>query len=420
METGQQLVPTAKFLWNPLWVRCFIVGILCLHLFLFFNVRERIARGYPDFTIFYTAGKIVRNGDSRHLYDEATESKVQDDLFGKIGSRQGPLPYTHPPFEALIFVPLTFLTFGWAFTAWDLLNLLLLFYMALLLRRHVSVLRLISAWELVIGCLAFFPAFACFLQGQDSILQLCFFTLAYVALKNGSDVSAGGWLALAAFRFQFVVPIVVLLAIWKYARVAAGFLVVSILLGVVSTLLVGWAGLIHYPVYVLQGMRPPIVRDVLPKLMPNLRGLVMGWPSLDATSVSIVITALSSILLFLQAAIQGRKSFGAEEFELNFSLAIAVTLLIAAHTNAHDVCLLILSLVLVANHSFRRLAFQPRRQLSLWLAITPILISPLWIILWLVWGHVNLMAIPLLLWSLAIGKEVSSLNGNHSVASVEA
>jgi hypothetical protein len=416
MDASRQLVPSMRFLRKPRWVRCFIVGILCLHLFLFFNVRKRIARGYPDFTIFYTAGKIVRNGDSWRLYDERAESKVQEGLFGKIPSRQGPLPYTHPPFEALIFVPLTFLPYGWAFAAWDLLNLVLLTYVALLLRRRVSVLRLTSAWEFVIACLAFFPVFACFLQGQDSILQLCLFTLAYLALDKGSDVIAGGWLSLAAFRFQFVVPIVVLLAIWKRGRVAVGFLGVSLLLASVSDILVGWAGFIHYPAYILQGMRPPIVRDVLPRLMPNLRGLAMGWPS-DATSLGIAITALSSIVLFLYTAIQGRKNSG-REFELKFSLAIVVTLLLAAHTNAHDLCLLILSAVLAADYSLHRLAMHPRRRLSLWLPIAPILISPLWIVLWLVWSHVNLMAIPLLLWALAIGRELRNLN-NHSLASAE-
>jgi hypothetical protein len=320
MGAAEQLVPGTGFLRKPSLIRCFVVGILCLHLFLFFNVRERLARGYPDFTIFYTAGTIVRHEDSQRLYDEGTESNVQTQLFGKIPYRQGPLPYTHPPFEALIFVPLTFLPFGWAFAAWDLLNLLLLTWVTLLLRRRVGALRAIPAWEFVITCLAFFPIFACFLQGQDSILQLFLFTLAYLALEDGSDVIAGGWFALAAFRFQFVVPIILLLAIWKRSRVAVGFLAVSTLLALVSASLVGWAGLIHYPVYILQGMRPPIVRDVLPGLMPNLRGLVMGWPFLDATRVGIVITALSSILIFIYAVIQGRKGVGPEEFELKFSL----------------------------------------------------------------------------------------------------
>src|SRR5208282_5954771 len=121
-------------------------------------------------TVFYTAATILRNGHGHQLYDARTQYEAQKSFTGEISSRRGPLPYIHPPFEALIFLPLTLLPYHRAFLAWDLLNVAALFGAALLLGRSVSTLRLIPPWEFVIACVAFFPVFAGLLQGQDSIL----------------------------------------------------------------------------------------------------------------------------------------------------------------------------------------------------------------------------------------------------------
>ena len=109
---------------------------------------------------------------------------------------------------------------------WDLVNVGALFGVGLLLRRSVMLLP-DSAVGICHWILAFFPVFDCFLQGQDSILLLLLCVLGFNALKKEADVLAGCWLALGAFKFQFIVPIVLLLVIWKRRRVAIGFTVVS-------------------------------------------------------------------------------------------------------------------------------------------------------------------------------------------------
>src|SRR2546426_11491671 len=85
----------------------FLAGMLSLHLLLAWNAAGLIRKGYPDFTIFYSAGKIVRQGLGSKLYDEQTQYRVQQEVAAGVSIRQGPLPYNHPPFEALIFVPFT-------------------------------------------------------------------------------------------------------------------------------------------------------------------------------------------------------------------------------------------------------------------------------------------------------------------------
>lgn len=393
-------------------VRLFVTGMLCLHLLFFFKLLPRIQRGYPDFTVLYTAATILHDGLGHQLYDQHIQYEVQKNFAGQT-SRHGALPYIHPPFEALIFLPLTYLPYRQAFAVWDLLNLAALFGVALLLRRSVSALRLIPPWEFVVASLAFFPVFACFLQGQDSILILLLCALGFNALKREADVLAGCWFALGAFKFQLMVPFVLLIVIWKRGRVAAGFAAVLALLALVSVRLVGWEGLRYYPVFALHVASEPNFGGVPAKLLPNLHGLIQGWPSPFSSAVGTVLAVLSSVLLFLFAAMKGWKASQPGKIELQFSLAVTVSGLIGWQTNAHDLSLLVLPLVLITDYCLRMPSRAALSRFELLLPALPILISPLWIVLWLYAGQVNLIAIPLLWWTWKIGEELSR-GGPHS------
>ncbi len=384
-------------------IRIFVTGMLCLHLMLFVNLRERILRGYPDFTVFYTAGTILREGLRHQLYDPHIQYRVQQGFTGgMIESRRGPLPYIHPPLEAVVFLPLTLLPYRQAFVAWDLLNIVALFGVAVRLRRNLNVLRAIPPWEFVLGFLAFFPVFLCLLQGQDSILLLLLCTLGFSALKRESDFLAGGWFGLALFKFQFVIPLVLLIAFWKRKRAAWGFAVVACVWALLSVGLVGWDGMLAYPKYVLQIARAPSLGGVPPELMPNLRGLLEGW-SFNSSSADSVPAVMSALVLVLSALLLGFAAFkgrpvSKEHLEVGFSLAVVVAVLTSWHTNAHDLCLLLLPLVLLADYGWTFLTDFPGREAVLLIPALPLLISPLWIVLWLENRNINLLAIPLL-WS---------------------
>src|SRR5271154_6718792 len=81
----------------------FLTAMIVLHAWLFFSLRREIATGYPDFTIFYTAGKIILQGHSRQLYDLETQFAIQREFASEVKQRENPLPFNHPPFEALLF-----------------------------------------------------------------------------------------------------------------------------------------------------------------------------------------------------------------------------------------------------------------------------------------------------------------------------
>ena len=388
-------------------ISVFVLCMFSLNLAFFIRTREGIKRGYPDFTIFYTAGTILREGLGNHLYNLDVQYRVQQRFAGNIPFRRGPLPYNHPPFEAPLFVPLTLLPYPQAFAVWDLANVVVLFGVAALLRRSVALLHSIPPWKFVIGCIAFNPVFACLFQGQDSILMLLFCTLAFNALKKKSDVLGGCWLALAAFKFQFIVPLVLLLVIWRRRRVVLGFGAVVLVLAFVSVMLVGMDSLLRYPGYVLQIARNPRLGGVPPQFLPNLHGLATGWTGPLAGAAGAALASLVSITVFVFAARKGWASAHAAKLELQFSLAIVVSGLVAWQTNSHDLSLLVLPLVFITDQYLHSTTQALVKRFDLLLPVLPLLISPLWMVLWLAIAKVNLMAIPLLWWTWTIGKELS-------------
>ncbi len=389
-------------------MRLFIAGILCLHLFVFIHLRERIQQGYPDFTVYYTAATMLRAGVGHQLYDARAQYEVQKKSVGAIASRHGALPYIHPPFEALIFLPLAYLSYPRAFAIWDLLNVGALFGVALLLRKTMSTLQAIPPWEFVIGSLAFFPIFVCLLQGQDSILLLLLCGLGFKALRKKSDLLAGCWLGLGMFKFQFMIPIVLLIGIWKRRRTAIGFVAVSVILILISIGLAGWDSLLRYPEFALQITNAPSLGGVAAEFAPNLRGLALGWPLHLSHTIGIAVALASSVVLVVFAAMRGRKEDQPGSSELRFSLAVVASVLVAWQTNMHDLSLLVLPVVLIADYCLRAFPEGSRGRRDLLLPVLLLLISPLWLVLWISKGDANLMAIPLLWWVWEIGKELSA------------
>jgi hypothetical protein len=383
-----------------------------LHLFLFIRSWGSIVQGYPDFTVYYTAGKMLRLGLGRQFYDLQAQLAVQVHSVGAVAGRRGLLPFIHPPFEALLFLPLTYLQYSDAFLLWDLLNLAALLGVAASLRKSVKAIKPVSPWELVVLTLAFFPVFICLLQGQDSILLLLLISVGFAALNRNADYSAGCWFAFAMFKFQFVLPLLLLIGIWNRKKTLKSFLAVGALLTIVSAALVGWPTLMRYPKLALRVTNTPGLGGIPPGFPPNLRGLVFGEPFHLPQAIGTAAVLLISLGVFLFAAFKGIGEAGPARFQLRFSLAIIVSGLVAWQTNVHDLSLLVLPAALIWNYCKADAATGQTIRRELLLPLAPLLISPLWMVLWLRWGNVNLMTIPLLWWVWVIGKALSPKAGS--------
>lgn len=383
-----------------------MVAVLGTHAFLLWSVRERIAKGDPDFTVFYTAAKMLREGRGAQLYDAHAQQAVQQEFTTDSDIRQGPLPYIHPPFEALLFLPLTFLPYRDAFVVWDFLNLGMLCGVAVLLRRPLVSLRDVPAWEFVVGSVAFFPVFANFLQGQDAILLLLLFVLGFRALDRDAKLMAGCWFGIGIFKYNFTIPLVVILALWTGRRLAYGFAVVGGVAVLLSFGIVGWHEALQYPAYTWRVTSIPGHGQTPYGLNASLLGLMTGWPLLQCVVGPLRWIALASSAGLLTAVVHMRDAATDRRFlRLDIVCALITAILVSYNANAHDLSLLVLPLAMLADYCLVEPGWSSAK-IRLVVPVAPLLLSPLWIVLWMRWQRINLMVIFLLWWLYAMRREV--------------
>ncbi len=328
-----------------------LAGTLLIHAMLLWNIRDSIAEGYPDFTIYYSAGVIVRRGLGHELYDPTRQLEVQREFAPGVKIRTGALPFNHPPFEALLFVPLSYLSYRGACWLWFAVNLAILALFPALLRSHVPLLDSLPGPFWMLACFAFFPVFIALLQGQDTILLMLVYVLAFRSLRERRFASVGGWLACGLFKFHLVLPFLALLLIrekgsGRNRRVLYGFLSVAAILAVASVGVVGFRKLMLYPHYVLALEATGAGGAIRISDMPNVRGLLsLIFPGFAHLNWLI---ALLSAILFLVVAWSARSS-ESDSRGLVFSLFIFTTVLVSYHALGHDLCILFLPLLLLAH-----------------------------------------------------------------------
>jgi hypothetical protein len=391
-----------------------VVTIVGTHTFFLWSVRHRIVRADPDFTIFFTAGKILRERRGADLYDPRTQQEIQAEFSADTDIRNGPLPYIHPPYEALMFVPLTLLPYSTAFAVWECLNLLILFVVSVLLRNTLSSLGRFRVWQLVLLSLAFFPVLANFHQGQDAILLLLIVVVAFRCLEREENFVAGCWLGLGIFKYHLILPLALVLAIWRGRKLLIGFTSVAVAAALASLGIVGWHGAMRYPAYAWRVVSEPAFGGLPFRRLPNFLGLIGGWPFMERRGLltQVLVITGSIVLLIVTVRMRGKERWR-ESFRLGLSCAVITAVLLGYSTNTYDLCLLILPLALVADYWMTTppVNFWSRTT-SIFLAAV-IYLSPVWFFLWMRWERINMMALFLLGWFFAIRWDFLSLQSKR-------
>ncbi|HEV3482787.1 MAG TPA: glycosyltransferase family 87 protein [Candidatus Acidoferrales bacterium] len=318
--------------------------MLCLNAAVLWSGREDIAAGRNDFPIFYSNAQMVREGQSSGLYDFDAENTFTH----RVTNVARP-PNNHLPYELLFFVPFTYLQFRAACVVWTILGLTMLAGVAFTMcgfrvGRCSFVLTFLTI-------LAFYPEWYCLLQGQDSILLLCLFTLSFWLWRRGKDDWAGFVLALGLFRPQLVLPFVFIAFLAGQRKLVRGFIAGAALVLALSTWVVGLHGMADYArVLLAQGSQQSARAlekrwAVNPGLMPTWRGFLSvclrKWvPSGLRTFFLLVGTFLG--LAWAAKHMRRAKGKAAAAFDLAFAIALATTLLVSFHSFLNDFSLMIL------------------------------------------------------------------------------
>lgn len=351
----------------------------------------------PDLRIFYTAGLMFRRGQAHSLYDEALQLKTQREFVTAPPTDDGPLPFNHPPFEVLLFLPLTHLTFLRAYGVWFLVNGLLIAISMYVVRPRISATATEFPGLLFLAPFAFFPVFYAFMQGQDSILLLMLYCLAYAAFRRGRDLQAGVWLGLGLFKFHLVLPFAFILFLRRRWSAIAGIALSGCVEFVVSWAMVGWKELLFYPRFAWHVNRVQAKAVIVPANMPNLRGLIAGWTVSPATRSNLeLILLLASIALLVWAAKQWTQwdSRSSDHWNIGFSIAVVTTFLVGYHGYNQDLAIAFLPILIAFNLLLQSNRSPIDRALRVVLAL--LFLSPVYLVLTLLYNQQHFFALVLL------------------------
>lgn len=394
-----------------------LAGFFAVNVEVVWQVRQNIADGYSDFASFYTAGKILRQGEGARLYDPKLQWEVQQQFAANVKVRQGPLPYVRPPFEAILFLPLAYLKYPDACLVWMMLQVLLLGAVSFVIRKMEQ--GCAEPWPVlfcILVALAFAPAAFSLRQGQDSILLLLVLTLAWASLRRGAEFRSGVFLGLGLFKFHLMIPMLAVFLLRRKFKTFLAFLITGLCLAAVSVFLVGWPTLIHYPKQLWELAQAPGSGMVDLRYMPTLRGWTagQGWLS-NSTAGNWVLWGVQFLSVLLAAAFFRRDGTDYESIDLGFSFLIVVVLLTSYYGYSYDLTLLLLPVLVLGQRYLQRPGPMPWTVRLFWLCVAVLWFSPLYWVTILRVGQCYWLAPVLLLMAVSLGSMLLARKAAHAV-----
>jgi len=294
-------------------------------------------RGWLDFSAFYAAGQLAFSAAVTDLVAVAT-----------LQSEQGlPItPFVYPAGLALPYAPLSALPYDMAAALHLALMLGLLLSAAVI---GADLLGLRRRWA-VLGSLAWAPAAAGAISGQNTSLALLLVVLAAWALAGERQGLAGLATGLLAYKPQLAAPLLGLLLLrarWTALLVAAGMLAVHWAAGVVAT-----GGRLEWPVDWLAAVEAYQEADFLAN----------GWQAISLPALGMHLQLSSGLpgpvlagyvvgAAIVVACLPAMRRLPVVEA---VALAAACGLLVSPHAWVYDATLLLPALGVLAARAMRR------------------------------------------------------------------
>lgn len=374
------------------------------------NTRDRIRHGYGDFASFYTAGTLVHRGLGAELYNHKLQWKVQQEFASEVETRQGPLPYVRPPFEALLFSVFARWPYVTALLLWTIIKLALLAVIPFIVIQGGSWKQPIPLWAVGLLTLGTFPEFMDLLLGQDAPLLVFLFAISYWQLATDRDVGAGIILGLALFKFQLVIPFVIVLWIAGRKRVLGGFAASAVAVLAISAGIVHWRGLLKYPRDLLALNQATGGAMIVPGNQVNLRGLLVflvGYSPYPGRIHWVLAPVALAALVY--AGLLWRKA-GDRLLAEGFGLALVSVIVTGYYASDYDLLLLIVPLFAMCARPVDLPQTDRVTQYLETAGLLPLLLSPVY---WFTRVQLHgecLMTIPMIAVGAALARRLSLAN----------
>jgi alpha-1,2-mannosyltransferase len=294
-----------------------------------------------DFVHFYVLGSVALNGPVQALYDPLTLARISAALVPEsVGVYYLPI---YGPQTALLFAPLSTLSYAWALSVWVLITASIYGLCCAFIWRVCPALR--TERSTIILLAAAYPAFFNLLaHGQNSAIALACLTGAFFAFRHRHPVLAGVAIGTLAYKPQLGLVMACVFVLSRDWRIVVGAVA-----GATTQLGLAW---FYFGTDVMRsywnalrglGAIQPLL-DVKPYQMHSLFSfwnLLLPWHHI--ASVAYVITAILVIMASWRVW-QSRAPL-----TLRYAFLLLATALVSPHLNVYDLVILAPALLLVGD-----------------------------------------------------------------------
>lgn len=298
-----------------------------------------------DFLFLYTPARILMAGHAAQLYDYHTVSHMEAVVVAPLKMVRGGMPNVYPPYIAPLMVPLALLPYNAAYFLWLAFNAVLLLLSMHTLEVYAGI-RGRAAFVARFAVFLFLPVLVALLQGQTTMVVLAGWTLAFVALRGGSETVAGLALAVTLIKPQYALPWFLVLLLTRRWRALAIVALVACLLAVLATVTAGPSIIPSYAHSLLQAgdgrHEFALFNDAAN------RGLAAFFNMLLPAGPARIATAVFDVCAVLLLCLQALRN---RALDVSLGLAVVVALLVSPHVLIHDLTLLLIPFAVVLRHA---------------------------------------------------------------------
>jgi len=289
----------------------------------------------PDFVQFYTLGRLADQHRIADAYDFRAFHEAQGTFVPE--SKALIFPPVYPPQTALLFMPLSRLSYTAAQLTWTVLTLVL--YALIVWRAWWAFRGHLHDRALVFAAAAAFPPFwQNVMWGQVTILILGAFFLAWLALERGRHFAAGFALGLLAIKPQFGLVFAVVVLMRRDWRMLAGALSAVALQLALVWIAFGPAAFSGYASVVQTIAGHSEALEAKPFHSHSIRAVTRLLPD----SLGIPVWLIGSAIVLWKA---GRAWCTAAPLHVRCGLAILAAVLVNPHLIVYDATVLALPLL---------------------------------------------------------------------------
>jgi len=334
-----------KKIWNhraTFWLR---IIILIVGLLVNTSLLVNYGNESSDFVSDYFPAYSLRNGGAIYGEDIANlEKKI-------LGASK--IQNFHPPFNALLFLPFSFLPYNKAFVVLGVMSLILLLLINQLVVRG---LELNNEWFLNYVCftLCWFPVLYCIALGQSSMIIAACLIGGWFYLRLKKEYIAGFLFAIATLMKLFPGLVLVYLLImknWRAFFATVFFIVIGFGL---TAFIVGFDDMKTYAIIMvardIDDYRGYVLNHSIGGIVTRLFGKPMGWfePLLELPYIASLLIILLSIGLLIYTILKLKEMATKKELtDYAFALTLVTMLLLSPITWSHIFPVLILPIGLL-------------------------------------------------------------------------